>query len=324
MDEKQVIQQILDLNEDEIEEFIAKRIEELENNATEDREELSPFAIMRSRMAGVRENPEVMGYIPEKVHIAKSGMDISSFIIDDKSFYKTLVDYIKGAKPNSVKFGDKVNNNYVMNMIQCAIINYFGLSANERARNALYDSKMDIENDDCVLSISDFKKNQTGMCVERSAVAQNILAFLGYNPMMIYGYSSNERDGVNVGHAYTCILRNGKGMLIDFTNPIYKDGKYFKPAMFPINEETLKSFMQGKGKIEVQHKNLYKEDDAEKEDITTWVYSSEEIDPKYFDGNIPYQNVVQSTMKVGMKDLDETIQTTKQSQNQHVKKQIDR
>lgn len=248
MNEKQIIQQIIDLKEEEIDEFIKKRIEELERTATEDREEISPFAVMRSRHMGVRENPEVMGYIPARTHIAKSGMDISSFVLDDNSFYKTIINSIKGVNPDSVKQGDKVNNNYIMLMVQRAIINYFGLDGNERARNALYDSKTDIENDDCTLSISDFKNNQTGMCVERSAVAENILSFLGYNPMMIYGYASNTREGMNVGHAYTCIIRNGKGMLIDFSNPIYKNGKFFKPAMFPITEENLQAFIKGRRK----------------------------------------------------------------------------
>ena len=321
MDEKQIIQQIIDLKDEEIDKFIEQRIAELEKTATEDREQLSPFSIMMSRSAGVRENPEVVGYIPEKVHIAKRGMDISSFILNDKSFYKTMINYIKEAKPNSVKAGDRVNNNYIMLMVQCAIINYFGLNATDRARDALYDSKTDIENDDCTLSISDFKNNHTGMCVERSAVAQNILAFLGYNPMMIYGFASNEKDGTNVGHAFNCIIRNGKGMLIDFSNPIYKNGKFLKPAMFPINQENMQQFMRGKGNIEVQHKDLCQENGIEKEDVTTWVYSSEEIDPKYFeedkgDTAITPQDITQSTKKIGLQDINGVIQDTKQFQNQ--------
>ena len=86
MDEKQIIQQIIDLKDEEIDKFIEQRTAELEKTATEDREQLSPFSIMMSRSAGVRENPEVVGYIPEKVHIAKRGMDISSFILNEKSF----------------------------------------------------------------------------------------------------------------------------------------------------------------------------------------------------------------------------------------------
>ncbi len=325
MDEKQIIQQIIDLKDEEIEEFIEHRTAELEKTATEDREQLSPFSIMMSRNAGVRANPEVIGYIPEKVHIAKRATDISSFILDDKSFYKTIITYIKGANPNSIKVEDRVNNNYIMLMVQRVIIDYFGLNATERAREALYDSKTDIENDNCTISISDFKKNNTGMCVERSAVAQNILSFLGYKPMMIYGFASNEKDGTNVGHAYNCIIRNNKGMLIDFSNPIYNNGKFSKPAMFPITQENLQQFMRGKGKVEVQHKDLYQENGIEKEDITTWVYSSEEIDPKYFevdkkDNSITPQDVTQSTKKIGLQDINGVVQDTKQIQNQQITK----
>jgi len=101
--------------------------------------------------------------------------------------------------------------------------------------------------------------------------------------MMIYGYASNERQGTNVNHAYTCILRNGKGLLIDFTNPIYKNGEFSKTAIYPISKEVLKSFIDGKGKIEVEHKDIYQKNGMEKEMITRWVYSSDRIDPKYFE-----------------------------------------
>lgn len=315
MDEKQIIQEIIELEDEQIDEYIKQRIEKLESNLTEDREELSPFTIMRSRMMGVRENPEVMGYISKSTHISKSGIDIASFTLDDTSFYKTMINYIRNAKIDNVKQGDRVNNNYIMLMVQRAIVSYFGLEADEISRNALYDSKMNIENDDCMLSISDFKNNNTGMCVERSAVAQNILAFLGYNPMMVYGYASNQRDGINVGHAFNCIIRNGKGMIIDFSNPIYKNNKVFKPAIFPVNQEELQAFVKGKGSIEVQHKDIKQENDIEKEYTTTWVYSSEEIDPKYFKRNensvITPDGIAQDTNNIGLQEINEIIRDTK-------------
>ena len=95
--------------------------------------------------------------------------------------------------------------------------------------------------------------------------------------------------------------------------------------MFPITQENLQQFMRGKGKVEVQHKDLYQENGIEKEDITTWVYSSEEIDPKYFevdkkDNSITPQDVTQSTKKIGLQDINGVVQDTKQIQNQQITK----
>lgn len=318
MDEKQIIQQIIDLKEDEIEQYIEQRTEELEKTAIEDREQISTFSYKLRRMKGEKENTEVVGYIPSKTKISKMQFDVSSFRIDDNSFYRTIIDYIKAYDPNNIKRGDKVNNNYIMDMIQCTIINYFGMRGNESARNALYDSKDDVENDNNALSISDFKGNNTAMCAERSAVAQNILSFLGYNPIMIMGYLSSKKGIVNEGHAFNCIIRNGKAILVDFTNPICKDGKYYSVAKYPIKEDDLQAFMKGKGQIEVQYKDLYTENGENKEEIIPAVYSSEEIDPKYFDEhltenkNISPQNINQDTQNIGLQEINNVVNETKQ------------
>ena len=301
MNEKQIIQEIIDLDKSEIEKFIEERTNKLDETATEDREELSLMTIGFSRMKGIRENTEVVGYIPKRVHLKKMQFDMASFVLDDKSVYKIIIDYIKNADPNNVKRGDSVNNNYIMKMVQSTIIKYFGLRGNEKSRNYLYDSKSDIDDD--MLSISDFKNNNAAMCVERSAMAQNILSFLGYNPMMIYGYLSSKRAAMNEGHAFNCIIREGKGMLMDFTNPINKDGRYFKPAQYPINDESLQKFMKGKAQIEVQHKDLYTENGKVKEDVIPLVYSSEEIDPKYFEHKREKETIKPNNITSATKDM---------------------
>ena len=144
MDEKQIIQQILDLKENEVEQFIEQRLDELENTAIEDRDEISLISYILRRNKGEKENTEVVGYIPSKTKISKMQFDIASFKVDDKSFYKTIIDYVKKVDNNRIKQGDKINHNYIMSAIQCTIIDYFGMRGNENRRNVLYNSKDDI------------------------------------------------------------------------------------------------------------------------------------------------------------------------------------
>ncbi len=301
MDEKDIIAQIIHMDSEEINLWIADRISLLESTAIEDRDEISSTSYTLRRARGEKENTEVQGFIPSKTQLRKMQFDLASFRMDDTSFYKSVIDYIKKAKPESLMRDGKINNNYIMNIVQCSIINYLGLHSSESRRNALYNSRANI--DDEPLSISDFKQNGTAMCVEKSAMAQNILAFLGYNPMMIFGYLSNEKGITNEGHAYNCIIRNGKAMLIDFTNPIMKDGKYFKPAMFAIDSDKLEDFKKGKAQIEVTHIDLHTKGDQIEEEPIQLVYSSEVIDEKYFDKKkTPLEKAQEQTTIFGKKD----------------------
>ena len=87
MDEKQIIQQILDLKENEVEQYIEQRLDELENTAIEDRDIISSISYTLRRARGEKENTEVVGYIPSRTKLQKMQYDIASFKVDDKSFY---------------------------------------------------------------------------------------------------------------------------------------------------------------------------------------------------------------------------------------------
>ena len=274
MDEKEIISQIRGLSENQIQDWINERIKYLQDTAREDREEISINRTWLRRARGEKENTEVHGFIPSTTRIKKMQHDSSAFLVDDESVYRTMVEYLS-------KIDEKwaMNNNYVMHLIQHIIINYFGERGVEGRRDALYELKAD----EGEFSIRNFRGNATAMCVERSAMAQNILAFLGYDPMLVFGYMSSDRGVTNEAHAYNCVIRNGKAMLVDFTNPINKDGKYFKPACFNVSGEDLAKFIKGKGQIETLHKDIITNNGELEEDAISLVYASDEIDPQYFE-----------------------------------------
>ena len=71
-------------------------------------------------------------------------------------------------------------------------------------------------------SISEYRNNDTALCAERAAVAQNILAFLGADTYYIMGHLSRN-DGIeNMNHAYNVIddKEYGRGIIVDFTNTV--------------------------------------------------------------------------------------------------------
>ncbi len=312
MNEKDIIKEIINLDEDKIDEWINQRINFLENTTTEDRDEISLTSYILRRAKGEKDNTEVHGYIPKTTRLKKESFELAGFVLDDISYYKQVIDFIREAKDNNIINTEKnmVNNNYIMQIIQCTIINYLGLYSNESKRNTLYNSRADIDNN--ILSIKEFKRNGSAMCAEKSSMAQNILAFLGYDPMMIYGYMSTDKGINNEAHAYNCIIRNGKAMLVDFTNPSFKDGQYYMPSCYPVNGENLSNFMKGKAQIEVEHKDYYTENGENKEDITSVVYASEEIDPMYFEKkkakSFSEQEIGKATISVPVEQKDKARQ----------------
>ena len=276
MNVKDIVSQIMMLKEDDVDSWIEDRLAFLEDNAIEDRKELSIFTVNAIRLKAEKANTEICGYIPSKTRIKKMMFDISAFKLDDKSIYKSLIDWFKKADEKYI-----TNNSYIMDIIQCVIINYFGYHGYDKNRNALYDSKDSVDSDE--LSISDFKRNETAMCLERSAVGQNLLSFLGYDPMLIYGYLPSDKGKNSECHAYNCIILKEKAVLVDFTNPIYKDGAFYHTALYKVDGKQLSDFMKGKAQIEVKHKDYYTKNGELVEDITRLVYASNEIESDYFD-----------------------------------------
>lgn len=77
--------------------------------------------------------------------------------------------------------------------------------------------------------LSALKGTFSAQCVERSALAQNIMKLCGYNSSIMYG--DCESRGQNEGHCWNSIYdKDGNVLIIDFSNTVYsyKDGQFFK------------------------------------------------------------------------------------------------
>ncbi len=77
--------------------------------------------------------------------------------------------------------------------------------------------------------LSALKGTYSAQCVERSALAQNIMKLCGYNSSIMYG--DCESRGQNEGHCWNSIYdKDGNILIIDFSNTVYsyKDGQFFR------------------------------------------------------------------------------------------------
>ena len=266
INEFNIVQHIINMDESQIDSFIESRLRSLEKNATEHRSELSLFDIGCSRINGRGDSAEVIGYIPSKTEIKHTQNDPIGFSIDDIELYKMLVRYIRETNPKYLVNNGTINHKSIMRLVQATIVNYFGIGPSEGKRKKFYTEKA---NDSQSISISDFKRSGIAMSAERSATAQNLLAFLGYNPMLIYGYSSKKDEDMNSCYCFNIVATNNTPNLIDFSNPKIEEKSFKKTCMYKLTNTQLEGFKKGHGIFEVP--------DEKK------VYSSEEIDPLYFD-----------------------------------------
>lgn len=256
MNEDNIIQKIRDLKEEEIDNWITNRV------ATLEKEKRNPVENLQIKNKNIETS-----FIPQEKIIEKENFDMKPFKLDNQDYLKQIINDVRQTEEELA-----TNNNYIMHIVQCAIINYFGLHGVEESRNDLFKS-----NSKTVFSITDFEKNLTGMSIERSAMAQNILTFLGYDTILNYGCISNESNKEEEPHAYNCIINGGMALLIDFTTPSYLDGQYYIPSCFAIGQEQLTGFLNGETQIEFGHKDYYTKDGEVQEYETKMIYASNPI-----------------------------------------------
>jgi len=222
---------IRDLDEEQIDELISLRIDELTYKA----------AKIPRRFIGVDcgVNPDVsfageiehdsqalwQGFIPEDVKIIysflpnKDGYTVNNgcyYYIDNHDYIYEFAKYIKNQKiTDEIAF-----LTYVYRFID----NYFNsLTAKEElTRQQMHQPLID-ENGRYIEPtmghlFSEFKASNNAMCSEYSAMAQNILSVFDY-PMIYLSGSINSPDGKG-GHAYNLTIVKKMPCIVDFTLPV--------------------------------------------------------------------------------------------------------
>ncbi len=100
--------------------------------------------------------------------------------------------------------------------------------------------------------LSALKGTNSAQCMERSALAQNIMKMCGYNSSIMYG--DCESRGFTEGHSWNAIYdKDGNVMIIDYSNTIfvYKDGQFIRRNPFA-SEFTSEEFKSKEGILETR------------------------------------------------------------------------
>lgn len=213
--------------------------------------EITPIVIEAKRL-GMHE-----GFIhPDSViHVTEHEM-IPGFRIDDVSIFADLIDRLRTAAS-------------IPDAVQRVIDGYFGvdhaapdLTTSDRRVKTYGGRKPDAH-----LSMRDVADAHVAMCAEKSAMAQNLITFLGNRSWLMDSYAMiARRDGVvdKGQHLYNVIETSSQSfVLYDASHPfeVINEGVVIdvKPAQFNISAEEFASLRSG-GELRLKHREEHLEE----------------------------------------------------------------
>ena len=154
--------------------------------------------------------------------------DDADLMVDETpDAYKILIEKIKN-EPNAT-----FEN--LMKIVYDTTIEYFGTTENAiEAREAYYEEH-DVYSKEEKGRISDFKGKNMAACMERAALSQNLMKFLGIESTL--KVSSINVDGKDDVHAFNLIGVDGKYYLFDATIPVVNKNGEVTPIITEIPEQ---------------------------------------------------------------------------------------
>ena len=223
-----ISKKIHELNNKEIKKYLIDRVVELENKT-----KIEKLGFNEQEIVSIYN-----GYISSKSPI-KYSKSAEPFYLDKIDIY---YNFIK-------KYRKDINETDILKMLQDLqnyFIDSFGLVGNQEKRD-----KVTHEYTNKLLSVSSLTKSGAAMCLERSAILQNILTILGLNCYLIYGKLIRIKGNEETEelHSYNLIhIKDDDYLIYDITNPLsietQNEKKYF-PAINVISSMELKSIING-------------------------------------------------------------------------------
>lgn len=235
---------------DEIDQFIKERTSEL-------------IASSKPTVLSLLTGTSYKGFIHPETRVMRNFI-VDAVLINDPAIYNALFDSIRQLKENPAW-----QNRNMREIAQYALVNalgtyfgnFYGTDGTEEANRAFYMDHSGIDSED--IPISDFRGKQIGVCAEKTAVAQNLLTFMGYNSELIMSTDCKLEPSDNIsrdGHAYQIISSESGRFIHDPTNPVIvnnTEGSLYAviPASYQITEDQYRLIENG-GRVEVVHTDL--------------------------------------------------------------------
>ena len=233
-----VSNKIKELDDKSLKDYIVKRLLWLEQNTT-------------VRKLGITEDDEIIsvykGYISSNSPI-KSSKSAEAFYLDNINIYYDFI----------VQYKMHINEEDLLKMFQ-DLQNYFtdtfGLTGSQKKRNEVYcEHSIELQKniaDSELLSVHKLTEKGAAMCLERSAILQNILSLLGLNSYFIYGKLEKITiDNTDFElHSYNIVkITQDDYLIYDISNPLSLEQdqqKYYFPAINVISESDLNDLIDG-------------------------------------------------------------------------------
>lgn len=225
---RKLLEELNSLNtEDEIKEFVRKRIDYLEKNSKV--RKISNAQMIDDKVV-YGNNYE--GYINSDSPITTSFM-VDPFYINDFNLYYDFVKQIKGK--------DLSNLLSIFYEFLSYTKELFNFKGEQKNRESVYLQERDGE-----ISIADFYHNKSALCSERSAAVHNLASFLNIKSYLIFG--ELDVDGKSESHAYNIFQAvDGTLILYDPTNPVIinRDGNIsYAPAFSIIGKQNIEDIVE--------------------------------------------------------------------------------
>lgn len=169
----------------------------------------------------------------------------------------------------------------IANAINIALLDYYGTSDTLKLQ-ALYTEYCSFKSDNHnkkFISMKEFYKKNVAACVERSALAHNLMKFIGMDSNLILG--KVKENNYIVGHVFTVVKYNEQAYFLDFSNPtlIQRNGKNVAGEidLIKISEEQYSSLVDECGNVTVTHKIIINDGIVVKEETLTYARARDNL-----------------------------------------------
>lgn len=161
-------------------------------------------------------------------------VDDADLMVDETpEAYKILIEKVKN-EPN-------INFENLMKIVYDTTVEYFGTTENAIEARQVYYEEHDVYSEEEKGRISDFKGKNMAACMERAALAQNLMKFLGIDSTL--KVSQINVDGKDDIHAFNLVEADGKYYIFDATIPVVNENRGVTPIITEIPEQAYKEMI---------------------------------------------------------------------------------
>lgn len=262
------------------EESVLWRLDQLSRQPEEIREQAIDRYVRERVSLLVKDAPRVTFGFPDRT-VLRGFLHPESLVRVHKT-HQTVGFHVDDQRPYGDCVREAIRTKSVPIAVQRSIDAYFG-SVSSGEKRAAHDRRVafytDRLNDPRAPSVRDLQSQKTALCVERAALAQNLVVLLGNESALVWA-PVRYRDEVG-NHAFNVITTTGgRHLLYDPNNPIETYGATgvlveTAPGVYPLSSAQFADIMNGRSVAVMRPEKIRRPDGSETETRNEFVYFPE-------------------------------------------------